>query len=388
MKSITRYFNGRIIRDHQIKQEDLWVRDGKIISAQKKADYEVDVKGQIIAPGYIDLQINGAFGCNFSRESSLDQFNSAASQLPQYGVTAFLPTVVSLSSEQYLRVLPIIQSILDRKIGPTVLGIHLEGPFLNPERCGAHDPAMILPLDKEDLLENYYRGLEGVKLVTLAPEMPGARSLIALLRKRQIVVSAGHTKASYEVMRGAIDSGVSVITHLFNSMNPFNHRDPGVIGIALTEPKIFYSVIADGIHLHPVAVQLAWKANPDGLFLVTDAMEALGMPPGTYYVGLKEVSVSEGKVCLKGTQTLAGSLLSMDVAVRNLHSFTKCSIIQAIEAASLKPAQVLGIQESKGNLAIGADADFNILDDCLFVQACYIGGTRINIANRVSNPPS
>ena len=163
-------------------------------------------------------------------------------------------------------------------------------------------------------------------------------------------------------------------------MPSLHHREPGIIGAVLTNSEMHYSVIADGIHLHPATLKLAWLANPKGLILVTDAMEALGLEDGQYRLGNKEVAVKEGKAVISGTNTLAGSVISMDAAVRYLHKATGCSIVEAIEAASLKPAEVLGMAGVKGSLDVGSDADFIFLDDQLNVRSCYIGGN--NVYNR------
>lgn len=369
---VIRYYNGKILRNHQLKEEDLWIKCGKIVSPQVKADVEIDVGGLIIAPGYIDLQINGGFGFDFS--SDPQQVEYVASRLPQYGVTAFLPTLVCSSKEQYCRSIPLLQPRSLDDQGASILGIHLEGPFFNPRQCGAHNPALIQIFKKGSTPEDYYGSLEGVKIVTLAPEIEGAIELIRSLKERNIIVSAGHTNASYEDMEKAVEAGACLATHLFNAMAPFHHRKPGLIGYILNHPKIYYSVIADGIHLHPATINLSWNANAKGLVLISDAIMALGLSEGIYHLGNMQVQVEEGKATVVGTDIIAGSILSMDAAVRNLRNSTKCTIVEAIESATLKPASILGIQASKGTLEIGADADFIFLDNELNVKACFIAG--------------
>jgi N-acetylglucosamine-6-phosphate deacetylase len=369
-KKICRYYNARIVRNHELIESELWTANGKIIPPQDKADDEVNVQGFIIAPGYIDLQINGGFGVDFS--TNADQVKYVARLLPQYGVTSFLPTLISLKKEQYSKLLPYLQPSLGGAQGATILGIHLEGPFFASSKYGAHDKSLIKPLNES--IEDYYGDLIGVKIVTLAPEIPGALAAIHYLKGKNIIVSAGHTNATFEEATSAIDAGVSMATHLFNAMTPLNHRAPGIVGAVLTNDSIFYSIIADSIHLNPSIINLAWRANPNGLFLVTDAMEALGQPPGIYHLGKMDVEVRGRGAYILGTETIAGSILSMDEAVRYFRESTHCSLVEAIEAASLKPAQVMGIQDHKGNLNEGADADFIILDDHLNVYACYISG--------------
>lgn len=367
--SIFCYHNARILKNHAIAEGDVWITNGKIIPQQEKADYTIDVHGMILAPGYIDLQINGGFGVDFSVDPHRVQ--EVADRLPQNGVTSFLPTIITVNKESYRY---LISQLQPRKFvqGATILGVHLEGPFLSPEKNGAHNKELILPLEYS--LEECYGDLNGVKLVTLAPEIPGALKAINFLKSLGIVVSAGHSKATYDEMRNAVHAGVSVATHLFNAMSPLNHRTPGIVEAVLTSDTMAYSIIADGVHVHPAMIHLAWKTHPKGLFLVTDAIEALGLPMGVYHLGNMKVEVNHEAAYILGTKTIAGSVLSMDKAVQFFRKSTECSLVDALEAASLKPAQVLGIQESKGHLNEGADADFNLLDDNLDVQACVISG--------------
>lgn len=369
-QTIVRYYNARVIKNHALVNGELWTLNGKIISSQEKTDFEVNMQGMILAPGYIDLQINGAFGIDFSEQA--DQVEHVAKLLTQYGVTSFLPTLVSLDNEHYSQLLPHLQPRRGGAHGAHILGIHLEGPFFHPTKCGAHNPNLLrIPIHP---LEDMYGNLEGVKIVTLAPELPGAAPAIRYLKSKQIIVSAGHTNATFEEAQTAFLQGVTMATHLFNAMPPFHHRNPGIIGAIFSNNSIHYSIIADGYHLHPTTIELAWKIQPKGLFLVTDAMQALGLPDGTYHLGTMQVDVQKKCAFIAGTQTLAGSTLSMDAAVRFFKSSTDCSIVDAIEAATLKPATVMGIQNIKGHLNEGADADFVVLDDDLHVQATYVLG--------------
>lgn len=366
-ESITRYYNGYVLRDHKFEYEDLWVENGKIISPQVDAQYLVDVKGALIVPGYIDLQINGAYGYDFTQHP--EKVDYVAKLLPQFGVTSFLPTLISSSEETYRHALPIIGSKMDVLEGAEILGIHLEGPFLAKEKSGAHCRDYL----KEKIDLNIYGDLNNVKIITLAPELSNSIETIKEIREKNIVVSAGHTQASYEQMQAGIAAGITLITHLFNAMSSLNHREPGIVGFGLTEP-IFFSMICDGIHIHPAILKLAWNANPSGLVLVSDAMEALGLPNGEYQLGSEKVIVIDGKAVLKGSEIIAGSVRGLDYAVRFLHQATGCSIEEAIEAATLKPAKILGFAPKKGTLDIGADADFLFLNKDLEVLATYIRG--------------
>ena len=250
----------------------------------------------------------------------------------------------------------------------------MEGPFINPASQGAHQADILRDFEGVTSLEEVYGTLEGVRIITLAPEITGGFDWISRIIKKNIIVSCGHSQSSFEDIQKASESGVKLVTHLFNAMTTFHHRASGIIGFALTSPHINYTIIADGIHLHPSVLSLAWRANPEGLILISDAMAALGLPDGIYRLGNMKVEVKHNRACIEGTSTLAGSIIGMDTAVRNLKAFTGCSIAEALEAASSKPAKILGIASSKGHLTEGADADFVVLDEELYVQATYVAG--------------
>jgi len=368
---IKRFTRARLLRGRQIEEGELWILEGKIIPPQNEADLTLDLKGALVAPGFIDLQINGAFGCDFSRNP--ERIEEAARRLTQYGVTAFLPTLVSTTPERYRALLPLLQPrTLPRTAA--ILGIHLEGPFLSHQYCGAHRKGALRGSLENTSLEEFYGSLEGVKLVTLAPELPGALETIKKLRQAKIRVAAGHSNASFLEMRKGIESGISLSTHLFNAMHPFHHRDAGLIGAALTDPNHAYTLIVDNVHLSPETTLLCWKCNPEGLILISDAIEALGVGDGIYSLGTETIHVRQNVALVGDTGRIAGSVLSLDQAVRNFRAITHCSIPEALEAASLKPAKLLGLYPLKGSLEVGADADFVVLTDQLMVRATYIAG--------------
>lgn len=373
---ITRLFNCRLVRENGIFEEDLWISGGKIIHTQQTAEVEIDMEGRLIAPGYIDIQINGGFGIDFTREP--ERVEEVAKLLPRFGVTSFVPTLVSSDAETYKRAIPLLHP---RKVegGAEILGCHLEGPFLNPKKKGAHAAAVLAscPKDYEEL-EAFYGPMEqNVRIITLAPELPGAPHLISELEKRAFIVSAGHSDANTEEAEAGVAAGVRLTTHLFNAMRPFHHRDPGLIGVTLAHRRQYYSLIADGIHLHDSALNMAYKTHPQGCILVSDAMAALGLEPGTYTLGDQEVSVEAHVARLAGQETLAGSACPLDHCVRHLKQATGCSATEAIQAASLHPAKLLRIHHTKGILEIGADADFVVLDDKLNLSATVIAGDTV-----------
>jgi N-acetylglucosamine-6-phosphate deacetylase len=326
--------------------------------------------GQILAPGLVELQINGGFGQDFTEKP--ESLWQVAASLPRYGVTSFLPTVITSPLSTVKKALDIWKS------GPPVgfqgaqpLGYHLEGPMLNPGKKGAHNPAYILPPSLE-VIEGWSPE-NGVRLVTLAPEIPGALDVIQELRRRGVVVSAGHSLASFDEALRAFDAGVTKGTHLFNAQPPLDHRQPGLAAALLTDRRVTVGLIADGIHVHPAVIDLAWRMKgPRGLVLVTDAMAALGMPPGTYHLGDYDVIVDAASARL-ANGTLAGSILTQDAAVRNLVRYTGCSLAEALAAASLNPANLLGF-ETKGRLEPGADADLVLLNAEGYIQSTWIAG--------------
>lgn len=368
-----RFKGGKLLRKSTLVVDDLWVQGGKIVEPADHFDEEIDVEGKIVAPGFIDLQINGAYGRDFSTDH--DALEIICPALPRHGVTSFLPTIISSEPEEYHRLLPrLVEQIKDPPAGATPLGLHLEGPFLHPDCAGAH------PREKLSNIHTpaaCYGSLDSVKMVTLAPECKQGLGLIHLLKEKGIVATAGHTHATYSEAQQAIQEGISCVTHLFNGMSPFHHREPGWIGATLTHPGLAYSLILDGIHVHPAAVQMAWKANPEGLILISDAMAALGLGEGSYRLGGSVVTVKGNRATLSDAHTLAGSLLGLDQAVRNLRTWTGCSIAAALEAASLKPAILLGMKH-KGRLEVGADADLVVLDRDLHVLATFIFGRQMD----------
>jgi N-acetylglucosamine-6-phosphate deacetylase len=243
--------------------------------------------------------------------------------------------------------------------------------MLNPGKKGAHNPAYILPPSPE-VIEDWSPE-NGVRLVTMAPEIPGALDVIRELRKRGVVVSAGHSLASYDEAVRSFDAGITKGTHLFNAQPPLDHRQPGLSAALLTDRRVSVGLIADGIHVHPAMIDLAWRMKgPRGVVLVTDAMAALGMPPGNYHLGDYDVIVDAASARLLNG-TLAGSILTHDTAVRNLMNYTGCSLAEALAAASLNPGNLIGL-ESKGRLEPGADADLILLNPGGQVMSTLVAG--------------
>jgi N-acetylglucosamine-6-phosphate deacetylase len=337
----------------------------------------IDADGLLLTPGFIDLQFNGGFGQDFTADPTT--IWAVAAQLPQHGVTAFLPTIITS---------PLEKSVLGRRVvvegrpdgyrGAAPLGMHIEGPFLNPAKKGAHNPSY-LRLPGLDAVRDWSPA-DGVRLVTLAPELPGALPVIEALSSRGVLVSAGHAMASYEQAVAGFDAGIRYGTHLFNAMPSLLHRDPGLPGALLTDERVIVGLIADGIHTHPAMVKLVWQAlGPQRLNLVTDAMAALGMPPGQHLLGDYVVDV-DGFTCRLADGTLAGSILSMDQALRNLIAFTGCALEEAMQTMTTTAARAIGLEHERGQVAPGFVADLVLLSPDLHVRGTIVDGELVYAA--------
>lgn len=352
------------------------VKYGKISEVVKEPRYgdlpedHRTVSG-LICPGFIDLQINGAFGVDVGPDE--DDLRALSSNLPETGTTAFLPTAISWPAERYGAFLEAFDGASATR-GARILGAHIEGPFLSPKRKGAHDPDNLRLVDVGLLKE--ILGSGGVKVMTLAPELPGALEAAGLLRENGAVASVGHTNATYEETLRALDAGFSKATHLYNAMSSFEHRAPGAVGALLTDERARAGVIADGVHVHEGALRLAYREKGvEGLALVTDAMEAAGMPDGEYELSGRTVRLKVGEVRLSDG-TLAGSALTMDGAVRNAVKFMGIPLYEAVRMASETPAEILGLF-AKGRIIPGADADLMLLSPEGFVEETIVAGETV-----------
>ena len=331
-----------------------------------------------ILPGFVDLQVNGSFGIDVVTDPR--RLGELSEGLAATGATSYLPTVISSPREVYREVIPVLaESMSGAPSGAEPLGLHLEGPFINAEKKGAHPEASLSPPDA-DLL-NELLDLGPVRMLTLAPELKGAAGLAEAVVRRGIVVSAGHSNAHFGLAYGSFDRRVAGVTHLFNAMSPLHHREPGLPGAAFAHPRAVSGIIADGRHVHPQTVALAWRMlGPDRLYLTTDAIAATGMGPGEYPLASRRtyLDAAEGVPTLSDG-TIAGSILTMDEAFRNILAFTGCTIPEAARMTSATPARHVGEGSRKGRLAPGYDADVTVLGpDNLAVAAVYKGGAKVS----------
>lgn len=387
--------NIRIIDHGCIKAGELWFKNGILLDAEKQngdntdcerkgvADEVIDGHNCFVTPGFIDIQINGAYGLDFSDpEVTVEQIDNVTKKLASTGCVAICPTIITSPPEVYKKILPLYTPRPGSvEKGCATLGCHCEGPFIAPQRRGAHPLDCVKsPVEGAKSVMDMYGSLDNIKIVTIAPENPGAPEAIEFMVSKGLTVSEGHTVATIEQAEVGINHGATLLTHLFNAMNPFHHRDPGVIGIlGMPEDKApHYSIIVDGIHSHPYSVRFAHKAHPTGAILITDAMAAMGLPEGHYKLGKQNVVLANNKAVLaENENTLAGSIVSIDDCVRNFIKFTGCPIPEAVEAATLRPAQIIHMDDKRGSLDAGKLADFVFLDDDLHVLATFIGGNKV-----------
>ena len=373
-----------ITSDGEISDAGILLRDGQIesISARESMTLpagavEVQAADLTAIPGFVDVHIHGAGGRDVM-EGSTDALRTVAKKLAQFGTTSFLATTVTAGTDDTLRAVEGIARYVaeQRKSDPAcaeVLGIHFEGPFLSKARRGVH-PADLLQLPSAPVLERFLKAAAGnARILTIAPELLGATPCIDAARNAGLVVSIGHTDATYEQASAAIARGARHATHVYNAMRPFTHRDPGVIGAVLTSTDVTAELIADGIHVDEVAMKILLQAKgSERVVLISDGISATGMPDGKYMLGGIEVTVSNG-VCRNADGNLAGSTLTLDRALRNIVNLG-IPLPAAVRMLTLNPASLLGIEFKKGALRTGADADILLLDEGLQIRQVWTRG--------------
>ena len=332
----------------------------------------VDAQGDMLLPGFIDLHVHGAMGHELM-DASPTGLEAMARYYASHGVTGFLATTWTASREAILKALELAVEMRGPiRDGATLLGVHLEGPYLHPDRCGAQEVNHIRRADREEALQFLDTGV--IRLVALAPEFEENHWLIDECVKRGITVSAAHTTATYEQMQLAVARGVSHVTHTYNAMQPLGHREPGTVGAALTLPQLSCELIADNVHVHP-AIQkiLVDSKTPAGVILITDSIRPAGLPPGDYMLDDRPVNNRTGAVRLPDG-TLAGSILTMERALQNVCASTGRSLTEMWPTSSLNAARAIGLSSCKGSIEVGKDADLVLLDDSFKVHLTIAQG--------------
>lgn len=329
-----------------------------------------------LVPGFIDLHVHGANNKDVM-DATHDALTVLSKTLAVEGTTSYLATTMTAAPNEIEKALCTIGTYMQGQhniLGATILGAHLEGPFISPKKVGAQNTKHLLAPDIALLADWQKKSGHAIKLVTLAPELPNSLALIRYLREHNIIASIGHSDATYRETQDAIKEGCHYVTHLFNAMRGIQQREPGVVTAALLSNKVKTELIVDGIHLHPAMVELALKLKGvEQLILVTDAMRAKCLGNGMYDLGGQNVYVKDGSATL-ADGTLAGSVLKMPEAIHKMIIFTGCDFYDAIRMASENPAKVLGIFEKKGSIAVGKDADLVVLDEDFCVVMTMVGG--------------
>lgn len=376
------FTNGLALVDGAFRNVDVRVEGGRIaeVGEALSGEERVDLQGDYLIPGLIDCHTHGHGGVDALQGASAALRMSQA--YARHGVTAFLPTTASAEPEgigQAVR--SIAMEAMGREAGARILGVHLEGCFLSEGYRGAHRREDLIPPSIDTLMSMGGGCLEIVRLLTLSPELPGAERLIRYARSRGIVVSAGHTAATYAQMERAAALGMNHATHVYNAMSPLHHREPGAVGAALTLAGIYPELIADGIHVHPAAMGVAVRLAGDRLCLITDSMMAAGMPDGEYTLSGQRVVVQDGTARTE-SGNLAGSTLTLDAAVRNIVRLVGVSVEEAIAMASKNPARSLGLTDC-GEIRVGFRADVCRMDRNLHPRATWIYGKCVYQEERV-----
>ena len=358
----------------EIQHPLLLVEDGVIVEISSRSAKDipdniarVEFDDAAIVPGYLDIHIHGGAGLDVMMASQ-EELPRLGRFLATHGVTGYFPTTVAAPLDQTCAALERLAAAIEA--GTTVangnsvqarpLGIHLEGPFLSHKRRGVHPPENLV-LPSVEIFERFWQASRGhVRMMTIAPELPGALEVIAEAAAKKVCVSIGHSDAEMSIAQAAVSAGARHATHTFNAMRPLDHRDPGILGEILTNSQIGADIIADGIHVSPAIVKLFLHAKGvERAVLITDAIAATGMPDGRYQLGPIQVDVKDGKCTLDGK--LAGSTLTMDRAVRNVTEFANWSLRDAVQAATLNPARAVGLAQQHGILAPGVEATFVVL---------------------------
>jgi len=369
--------NGRVLTPRGLEAASVVIEGDRIaqVRAPQAGERGVDLAGGYLLPGFIDTQVNGGGGALFNDAPTVEAIATIGAAHRRFGTTGFLPTLISDDLSAVARAIAAVDAAIAAGV-PGVLGIHIEGPFLSSDRKGIHDASKFRVLDDAafDLLTSLKRGKT---LVTLAPEAT-TPEMIRRLAEAGVVVAAGHTNADYDTIRQALAAGLTGFTHLFNAMSPLTSREPGAVGAALEDEASWCGLIADGRHVHPAVLRIALRARPlDRFMLVTDALSQVGTDEKSFTVQGRPVHVVDG-VCVDENGTLAGSVLDMASAVRNVAAIAGLDLAAAVRMASAAPAAFLGITDTVGTIAPGRRADLVHADEALQVRQTWIGGASLS----------
>ncbi|WP_434564579.1 N-acetylglucosamine-6-phosphate deacetylase [Thermoanaerobacterium thermosaccharolyticum] len=371
----TLIINGRLLLDNNIVDgKDLLIEDNKIAAIGKglSGDNVIDADGNYVSPGFIDIHIHGSAGFD-TMDGTFDAINAISKSIAKRGTTSFLPTTMTEDKNKIKNAIKNVYENKKRVEGAEILGIHMEGPFINPKQKGAQDEKFILKPTIDNFIELGGDYIDIVKLVTIAPEIDGSLELIKFLKEKGIIVSVGHTDSTYDEVVAGFKAGITHATHVFNAMRGFHHREVGTLG-AIFDLDISAELIVDGIHSVFPAIRTVLKLKgKENTNLITDAMMAANLSDGLYQLGGQDVYVKDGAARLK-SGVLAGSTLTLDKAVKNILTNTDLSLYESVALASYNSAKVIGVQDRKGLIKEGYDADIIIFDDDIDIKKTIVGG--------------
>jgi len=373
--------NGAVVlADTVLFKSDVLVKESEIAEVgpdlrTPRGAEVIDATGHNIAPGFIDVHIHGGLGQMFEFADA-DGYAKVAARLAESGITGFLATIAALPHDNALDAVKTATAFAGATGGAKMIGIHMEGPYLSPEAAGAQLVSAMRKPSLDELEE--YQKVAGdlLKIMTLAPELEGGLEFISELRRRDIVAAAGHSNATFDQIKEAVQAGLTHISHTYNAMRPLHHREPGVVGAALAMDALTTELICDGHHVHPAAVSVVMRCKPhDKIVLVSDSVAALGLPEGDHdFLGIP-VLVKDGAVRMKNSENLAGSVLTLDVAIKNVFNwFADIPLREIFTMASLNPAKAIGMDSSKGQIAVGRDADIILVDERFEVALTMVEG--------------
>jgi N-acetylglucosamine-6-phosphate deacetylase len=370
-----------ILQDRILSKGVVEIKDDRITDIYAQSDrtwdgksYFIDYTDHYISPGFIDLHVHGALGRDFM-DADMESFNIIGGHLARTGVTSFLATTLSAPFPSILKVIDTVKRSPAYPLVSKSLGVHVEGPFLNVEECGAQNAEYIKGITEDDC-QRLIEATQGLKaIVTLAPEVKDNMRFIQTLRENGFVVSIGHSSASYERTLEGIEAGISHATHFFNAIPEFHHRAPGVVGAVLESEEVSVELICDGIHIHPASVRLVLEIKGvENVCLITDSILAAGLGDGDYVLGKLNITVEGDETRLKDGSSLAGSVLTMNKAVKNVLDWTKHSLEEVVSMASLNPARELGLHSNMGSIEKGKLANLTVFDKDFQIKQTYVYG--------------
>ncbi len=366
-----------ITPEEEVDDATVVIEGGRIVQAGKRVRPESarirDLAGRIVAPGLIDLHVHGGGGFSLI-DGDAKALRNYSRWATTRGITGFLPTLVPDEKRRMLDIIDLTVAAFDDVDGARPLGLNLEGPFLNPLRCGALDSGALRPADVTELREYLLAAKGNLRIMTIAPELPGAASVVAEAAEAGVAVALGHSDATYDEAFNAFRLGVRHVTHCFNAMRPFHHREPGCVVAALTAREVTCELIADAVHVHPAAIEMLLRLKGvDKTVLVSDGIPVAGMGDGAFALGGKPVAVKDG-IARLADGTFAGSALPLDAMVRNIVELGLAAPAEAMKMATLNPASVIGVADRKGKVASGYDADLVVLSPDLEVKMTFVDG--------------